>query len=237
MRTRKSQRLLFVLGIVLGILFLSIYFLSALDGAVFSRLGLWTFAAAQDRSNDRPATAPTNPGENEVSFRLWSAKRIQDYKASLLTKLDLPIAVLSIPRLGLTAPVLEGTDDLTLNRGLGRIVSTAQLGEDGNVGIAGHRDGFFRALKDIDRGDSIEIATSQGHDLYVVDRIDIVDPENVSVLQAGQSAEITLITCYPFYYIGDAPHRYVVHASLKHRIVQLHAQTTPPSNSDMNKEK
>ena len=221
---QKTERLLLIIGLAL----LAVFLLGVIDGRVSSRLSLWAFAAAQEPTPDQTIDAAS--AKDGVDFTLWSPKRIQAYKASLLTKVDLPIAVLTIPRLLLTAPILEGTDELTLNRGLGRIASSAELGEDGNVGIAGHRDGFFRVLKDIAQGDSIEITTSQGHDLYVVDRIDIVNPQDVSVIQPGGSAGITLITCYPFYYIGDAPRRYVVHASLTQRWLQLRSRAMPPSN-------
>jgi sortase A len=122
--------------------------------------------------------------------------------------------VLRIPRLGFTAPVFEGTDDLTLNRGLGRIGGTATIGEPGNIGIAGHRDGFFRVLKDVARGELIELNTPDGRQDYVVDRIAVVDPMDVEVLRPRSSRQLTLITCYPFYFVGDAPYRYVVQASL-----------------------
>lgn len=230
-RGRKPQRLLLALGLAM----LTVYSLAMVDRGVFSRLGLWAFAAA--RETDQFATTDASSTADGVSFTLWSPKRIQAYKTSLLTKLDRPVAVLTIPRLLLTVPIFEGTDDITLNRGLGRIGGTGQLGGDGNVGIAGHRDGFFRVLKDIAQGDPIEITTSQGQDLYVVDQIDIVDPANVSVLQSREYAEITLITCYPFYYVGDAPRRYVVHASLKQRRLQLRSSAKSPSYPDTQKEK
>jgi sortase A len=126
------------------------------------------------------------------------------------------IAVLRIPKLGLEVPVLEGTDAITLNRGVGRIGGTAFPGQNGNIGIAGHRDGFFHGLKDIRTGDRIELRTAQRTDIYVVDRTVIVDPNDVSVLENGAAPRLTLVTCYPFHYIGPAPQRFVVEASLKH---------------------
>ncbi len=128
---------------------------------------------------------------------------------------DQALAVLRIPRLRLEAPVLEGTDALTLNRGVGRISGTSRLGENGNVGIAGHRDGFFRPLKEINPGDLIELVRRSGTDIYKVDRISITDPTDVSVLQPENKPKLTLVTCHPFYYVGPAPKRYIVEASLK----------------------
>jgi len=125
------------------------------------------------------------------------------------------IAVLRIPRLSLEVPVLEGTDAITLNRGVGRIRGTAFHGQTGNIGIAGHRDGFFQGLKDIHAGDRIELLTAQRNDIYIVDRTVIVDPNDVSVLESGTAPALTLVTCYPFHYIGPAPRRFVVKASLQ----------------------
>ena len=228
-RGQRPQRLLLFVGLAL----LTVYSLALIDRGVFSHLSLWAFAAAQ--ADQHPATDASSP--ERVSFSLWSSKRIDAYKASLLTKVDQPLAVLSIHRLLLTVPIFDGTDEVTLNRGVGRIEGSGQLGGDGNIGIAGHRDGFFRVLKDIAQGDLVEITTPQGQDLYVVDQIDIVDPANVSVLQAREYAGITLITCYPFYYVGDAPRRYVVHASLRQRKLQLRSSAIPESNPNTQKEK
>jgi sortase A len=124
------------------------------------------------------------------------------------------LAVLRIRRINIEAPVLEGTDDLTLNRGLGRIAGTARFGETGNIGIAGHRDGFFRELKDIQLGDRIEVETPQGRSTYVVDHLQIVKPTDVQVLQSASASTLTLVTCYPFYFVGTAPRRFIVHAKL-----------------------
>jgi sortase A len=114
----------------------------------------------------------------------------------------------------LEVPVLDGIDDLTLNRGVGYIPGTAHLGEPGNIGIAGHRDGFFRILKDVGKGDEIELETPERIDIYQIKDIVIVDKNDVSVLQATSVPTLTLVTCYPFYFIGSAPKRYIVIASL-----------------------
>jgi sortase A len=108
---------------------------------------------------------------------------------------------------------MEGTDDLILNRGVGHVIGTSNPGEVGNVAIAGHRDGFFRGLKDIVIGDKIELITLQRTDTYIIDRITIVERTDLSVLQPRPQSSLTLITCYPFYFIGSAPQRYIVQAS------------------------
>ncbi len=125
------------------------------------------------------------------------------------------MAVLTSPAIKLEVPVLPGTDDLTLDRGVGHIDGTAIPGAAGNVGIAGHRDGFFRGLKDIHGGDTIDLTTEQGTESYVVDEILIVSPEDVFVLQSRSRDSLTLVTCYPFYFVGSAPKRYIVHASIR----------------------
>jgi len=204
----------------LGVAFLVFYAAAQMHATLSSRLALWAFQTVEAARSDAGGIPDPAVKKEEVDFSLWSAKRILAYKESLALKLDTPVAVLNIPRLGITAPVFDGTDDLTLNRGLGRIRGTARPGEDGNIGIAGHRDGFFRGLKDIAPGDSIEIVTTRGRDLYVVDGIVIVEPSDVSVLQPRPAAGITLVTCYPFYFVGDAPSRYIVRASLKQRALE-----------------
>ncbi len=109
--------------------------------------------------------------------------------------------------------MLKGTDELTLNRAVGHIGGTAWPGDAGNVGIAGHRDGFFRGLKDIAIGDSIELMTLTRSEHYVVDDLLIVDPSETHVLKPTQEQMITLVTCYPFYYVGKAPQRFIVRAT------------------------
>ena len=148
-----------------------------------------------------------------VDFTQWSPQRIEAYKGSLAAKQDLPLAILHIPRIHLEVPVFNDTDDLTLNRGVGRIVGTAQIGQPGNIGIAGHRDGFFRGLKDVSRDDVIELILPGRTDEYIITDIQIVGPENVSVLDATPAPTLTLVTCYPFYFVGSAPQRYIVSAS------------------------
>jgi len=114
-------------------------------------------------------------------------------------------------------PVFDGTDDLTLNRGVGRIIGTAKVGDTGNIGIAGHRDGFFRGLKDISVGDEIDLTMTTQKTIYLVDQIEIVSPSDVQVLGPRSAPSLTLVTCYPFYFVGDAPQRFIVHASMASR--------------------
>lgn len=168
------------------------------------------------------AQAPASPGSATARLNtlqtgtpdtsLWNAKRIEEYKATLARK-ELPEGVLRIPTLQLEVPVYEGTSDVTLNRGAGRIAGTARIDSDsGNIGIAAHRDGFFRPLKDIAVGDKLVLETLTTTREYRVTRLDIVEPSNTGVLAPTSSAAITLVTCYPFYFVGSAPKRFIVRA-------------------------
>jgi sortase A len=207
---RGLQRLLLIVGICL----LAIYAGARFHGAILSRLALWRF------QTETAAAAGKKPGPNalpagqdgRVDYSLWSPKRVAAYQQALLAEFEAPLGVLSIARLGLEVPVFAGTDDLTLNRGAGWIAGTARPGEAGNIGIAAHRDGFFRVLKDIRDGDQIALDTPQHKAVYQVDQIEIVAPDDVHVLQPRPQPSLTLVTCYPFYFVGDAPQRYIVHA-------------------------
>ncbi len=119
---------------------------------------------------------------------------------------------IEIPRLGISTIVLEGVDSKTLRHGVGHIPETARPGTVGNVGLAAHRDSFFRSLKDIRKNDIIRLRTLDGSYQYRVEWTEIVDPEDTQVLADTGIPELTLVTCYPFYYVGSAPNRFIVHA-------------------------
>jgi sortase A len=119
---------------------------------------------------------------------------------------------IEIPRLGLAVAVFEGTTSRTLRLGVGHIEGTALPGEPGNIGIAGHRDTFFRVLKDIRTGDEIQLRTGTRLSRYKVDWVQIVDPRDTAILSPSINSAITLVTCYPFRFIGAAPERFAVHA-------------------------
>jgi sortase A len=199
------QRLLLILGALLIGLYVSAY----LHKEVMYR-------AAMKRFEQIHVAQRLDESGQKVDFTLWSEKRIQAYEESLSVRFKPPMAILRISKVNLEVPVLEGTDDLTLNRGVGHIPGTGLPGEEGNIAIAGHRDGFFRVLKDIGPGDLIEIMTANRMDIYTVDQIVLTVPNDVSVLLPRPRPSLTLVTCYPFYFIGSAPKRYIVEASLKH---------------------
>jgi sortase A len=197
---------------VLGITLLVAYLGARIQGMLLSRAAILSFNAPEDLT----VMLPTPLRQQTVSgadVSLWSDKRVEAYRQSLTQHFERPLALLRISKIHLVAPVFNGTDDLTLNRGVGRIAGTARVGAKGNLGIAGHRDGFFRGLKDLRMGDKIDLVLPDRTETYVVDNIQIVDPANVGVLRPEPVFSLTLVTCYPFYFIGSAPQRYIVHGS------------------------
>jgi sortase A len=122
------------------------------------------------------------------------------------------IAQLEIPRIGLNTLVLEGDDTQTLRLGAGHIPGTSFPGESGNVAIAGHRDTFFRRLRNIAQGDAITLRTPEGSYNYRVEALSVVTPNEVGVLGPTPANILTLVTCYPFHFVGAAPNRFIVRA-------------------------
>lgn len=119
---------------------------------------------------------------------------------------------IDIPRLGMSFAVLQGTGSRTLRLGAGHIEGTPLPGEPGNSGIAGHRDTFFRELRNIREHDEIQLQTATGVTHYEVDWVKVVQPEDVGVLAPSTDSALTLVSCYPFYFVGPAPERFIVHA-------------------------
>ena len=122
------------------------------------------------------------------------------------------IGRLEVPRIGLSALVLEGDDENTLAVAVGHLPDTPLPWQEGNSALAGHRDTFFRPLRHVQLGDDIRLTTSRGAFRYRVTRQMVVDPDQLWVLDHSPTAALTLITCYPFNFVGPAPRRFVVHA-------------------------
>jgi sortase A len=186
-----------------GIAALGVWVAASASGAVGARRELQRFAALKSGAL-HVDSAPDQ--------RLWSPERVLAWSNTRSRESPPPLAVLRIPRLELVVPVLEGTDEWTLNRAVGHIQDTAAPGKGGNSGIAGHRDGFFRGLKDIQVGDRLDIETIGRVESYRVERTWVVAPEDVSVLDPTATPSVTLVTCFPFYFIGSAPQRFIVRA-------------------------
>ena len=124
------------------------------------------------------------------------------------------IGTISVPQIQLTAPVVEGVGDADLRRGVGHVPGSAQDGGLGNMVLAAHRDTIFRPLRSIQKGMEIQIKGADGTFHYQVDSLQVVAPDRLDVLEISTRPEVTLITCYPFNFIGSAPMRFIVKAHL-----------------------
>jgi sortase A len=122
------------------------------------------------------------------------------------------IGEMEVPRLGLNAVFVQGDSPKILRRAVGHISETALPGEPGNVVLTAHRDSYFRPLRNIRRGDTIELQTLDGEFAYQVDWTEVVSPGDVEVLHASGENTLTLVTCFPFYFVGPAPKRFIVRA-------------------------
>ena len=158
---------------------------------------------------ERELTAAIHAEDHDHSA--WTKARRQHYADVAETPVR-ALGRLEVPAAKLSVMLLQGTDELTLNRAVGHIEGTALPGEHGNVGIACHRDGFFRGLEHLERGDELSLTTLEGVAHYEVAKLEVVEPSAVEVLDPTDHDVLTLVTCYPFYYVGDAPQRFIVHA-------------------------
>ena len=183
-----------------------------------------TPAVIRQGARSDAAPAPISVSDNgTVAFEapapdqsLWSAGRIAAFADSFAQQTSPVLGVFEIPKFDLELPIYDGASGLHMDRGIARIEGTALPGQDdGNVGIAGHRDGYFRVLKDIKFGDEISVTTTAGTQTYIVQQLMIVDPSAVEVLNYTPEPSITLVTCYPFYFVGHAPERFIVRAVLQ----------------------
>jgi LPXTG-site transpeptidase (sortase) family protein len=205
-----------------GCLLMLVYAIARADSMIHSRAALATAAAmtvamnepAAAQSPTQSSSAQQSPASDQPEYRLWSQARIKAYQASVARDVGPLVGTLQIPALKLLVPVYGDTSELHLNRGVGLIEGMAQPGERGNLGIAGHRDGFFRVLRDIRKGERIEVRTPTGHYLYEVSDVSIVDESDATLLAPTSEPSLTLVTCYPFYFVGPAPRRFVVRGVL-----------------------
>ena len=191
---RWIERLLLVLGI------------AALGYYAYAYAETALYQAFENRELDRILSSPppaATPGSVPVAI---PKSRPRAVKGAAVGRLE-------IPRLGVSAIIRTGSDARTLQLAVGHIPGTAFPGEDGNVGLAGHRDTFFRRLRDIRNDDEIRLTTSDGVFAYRVERTSVVKPKDVWVLNPTKYPALTLVTCYPFTYIGNAPERFIVRAT------------------------
>ena len=153
-------------------------------------------AAPPPAAAPRPAPPPRElTWSGKVDTTLWSPNRVKAYKVVLQQPAPATLAILRIPRLKLEVPVYDGTTDAVLDLAAGRIEDTALPGTKGNVGIAAHRDGFFRVLKDIKQGDTLDLDTPVALEHYRVEWIRITTPDDVSVIDSTPDSAVTLVGC------------------------------------------
>ncbi len=202
--------------LVLGLLLVGWYLAARGSGQLASRAAIEDFRSVQAvQIEGELLEGASDPGlalSNPVDTSLWSEKRLLDYQQTLLTDSPTPLAILHVPKVGIEVPVFVGTEEWAITRGAGWIDWTAPPGGPGNAGIASHRDGFFRPLKDVEVGDSLVLETPTGSIDYRIVSLQIVEPNDVSVLDPTEESTVTLVTCYPFYFVGSAPHRFIVTA-------------------------
>jgi sortase A len=178
-----------------------------LMGFFLSQLALGEVQRSSDVAAFKSAYTLAQP-----DLGLWSAERVAAWEKASAEVTPEVAAILNIPDLSLEVPVYLGAGDDNMDLGAGLISGTAAPGEVGNMGIAGHRDGYFRALKDIQVGQVMSVMSDQDLQQYRVSEILIVDPLDVEVLDPTDHQSLTLVTCYPFYFVGSAPQRFVVKA-------------------------
>jgi sortase A len=192
---RWSQRALFACAIVL------------LGYCGFALGDAWIFQRRANRDLDR--LLRSRRAASQAAQQPAAVASPQAAPAAVVHGL---IGRIEIPRLQLSVVVMEGVDATTLRRAVGHIPGTALPGEPGNVGLAGHRDTFFRPLKNLKIKDEIQVSTLKGLVKYEVVALWIVAPEDVGVLASSGQNVLTLVTCYPFYFVGPAPQRWIVRA-------------------------
>jgi sortase A len=190
---RWAQRLLFSIAAVL------------LGYYGFVKLDAWVFEQRESRALQRLLDNNGHPGVLQFRSATTTPRSVSTATGGLIGRIE-------VRRLGLSVMVMEGTGSKTLRRAAGHIPGTALPGERGNVGISAHRDSFFRPLRNIQENDIITLTTVLGEYMYRVVSTKIVSPNNVAVLAPNGSEVLTLVTCYPFYFVGTAPDRFIVRA-------------------------
>jgi sortase A len=152
--------------------------------------------------------------ESSIALKPAEADHVRAERMDMSGTGDRPLGRIEISAIGLSAMIMEGTDARTLRRAVGHIPGTPLPGQRGNVAITGHRDTFFRPLLHIHKDDEIRLTTLRGSYRYLVDSLKVVEPEDIKVLDNSDDAILTLVTCYPFYFVGPAPKRFIVRAHM-----------------------
>lgn len=213
-------RALEVLCYLAGTVLAGFFVVQLAQGEVERQGGIAQFEQLAAKSATPDAADESVTDQNDLSAlaepdtTLWAPGRVADYHASLDAELPPVLGVLEIDSIGLKVPVYSTNTELVMDRGAGVIDGMAYPHEGGNIGISGHRDGYFRALKDIQVGDQVLLQTLEGEKRFRIDATQIVEISDISLLKDTRDQSVTLVTCYPFYFVGHAPQRFIVTASL-----------------------
>ncbi|MBZ5554534.1 MAG: class D sortase [Acidobacteriia bacterium] len=202
------------LFLVIGTLLLVYVGYVMIDTRIYQSHEKWRFEQASKDlriSTDGDKNIPPSP----LAAPLEETNGVKSASPGKPVPRGFPVGKIEISTIGLEAMIMEGTDGKTLRRAVGHLSGTPLPGQQGNVVITGHRDTFFRELRKVTKDDEITLTTLDGSFRYRVDFTAVVSSDNVSVLDDSEDAVLTLVTCYPFYYVGPAPKRFVVRA---HRI-------------------
>jgi sortase A len=196
--------------LVVGVLALSYCAVVLLDRWLFQAYQTWRFeralkdARATTGAIQQPASPPL-PAQAEADRARAVSFGIDGLAGS-------PLGRIEISSIGVAAMIMEGVDGRTLRHAIGHIPGTPLPGQPGNVALAGHRDTFFRGLRNIHKDDEINLTTLHGSYRYRVDSTQVVEPKDTEVLDNSVDDILTLVTCYPFYFVGPAPKRFIVRA-------------------------
>ncbi len=220
---RAGELLSYVAGTVLSVFFV----VQLAQGEVQRQGGIAAFEQLAQADTGQQGISPPGTAANasgrvaldlagteDPDTSLWNAGRIDDYKASLNAQLPEILGVLEVSSVNLKVPVYATNTELVMDRGAGVIDGMSYPHEPGNIGISGHRDGYFRVLKDVQVGDFITLQTFEGEKRFRIDETHIVPIADESLLRDTDEQSVTLVTCYPFYFVGHAPKRFIVKASL-----------------------
>jgi len=210
-KTGSSRALLILrwaqgLFLVGGLLAAGYCGLALLDSSLFEYYHARSFEMAL--SQRTPQTPSPRSADSAAS------RSVGEGMTPIAARDKFPLGKIEIGRLGIEALILEGTNERSLRRAIGHLSGTSLPGEKGNVVLAGHRDTFLRSLRKIQKGDEIGITTLAGLYQYRVDDIKIVGPNDTYVIAPSDDSILTIVTCYPFYFVGPAPKRFIVRARL-----------------------
>jgi sortase A len=207
MSTRRSRSILLLARwffLALGVALLGVVGYALLDAKLYQERENKRLNQAMKPSAEASAGVPMQV----LPVRLSATAEVQHVKVASGSA----IGRIEISRIGIDVIIAEGTDGKTLRHGVGHLKGTALPGEPGNVAIAGHRDTFFRALRNVRQDDEITLTTLDGSYHYRVDWTKVVGDDATEVLSDSDEATLTLVTCYPFYFVGPAPSRFIVRA-------------------------